>query len=490
MARLSKSQARAQLAALQARRNPPKQWNLQTYLFDKQLAFVTDHQKTLTACTSSRAGKTTSCAADLIDTALSIPGSTGLYITLSRISGKRIIWEVLKEINRTYQLKAFPNEAELTLRFPNNSIIYLMGANTDSEIDKIRGLSNVALIYVDESQAFRAFLQDLVDNVLIKRLYDLDGRLRLIGTPGPIPSGYFHKACHNPNWGHYHWTMHDNPWLLKKSGKTPEQLTAEDCAIRGVTLEDPSIRRENFGEWALDMNALMLTYNPAVNHYDKLPEGKYTYILGIDVGYRDCDALAVLAYSDMGPETYLVEEVITGNQLVPTLAKQIQDLDAKYHFKGMYADTGGLGLKVIETLIFHYGLVIEPADKAGKIHDYSLLNSALRTGMFKAKHDSVFAQDTFILKKDRDKSTSDKTVVDGHSDAVDATLYAFAFSPAYRYVPPKFKAKVNSPEWVREQEDLMKQNIMEKLKRDQALKDGSGVSWTKTKDGKDPWHDW
>ena len=79
---------------------------------------------------------------------------------------------------------------------------------------------------------------------------------------------------------------------------------------------------------------------------------------------------------------------------------------------------------------------MEPADKLGKIANYGLLNNALRTGRFYAKKDSRFAQDCNLLERDRDASTPERTVVKGHSDAVDSALYAFRESPAYGYSPP------------------------------------------------------
>lgn len=437
-----------------------------------------------------RAGKTTACAADLIHTALENPGTTGLYITLNRRSAKRIVWPELRKMQLKYNIEAEFNESDLVMKFANGSLIYCSGANNTKEIEFFRGLNNVILAYVDESQAFRSHLKELVEDILVKRLYDTNGRCRLIGTPGPLLAGYFFEASHSIHWSHHAWTMHANRFLQEKSGKTADELIQQDMQQRGVDITHPSIQRECFGRWVLDTNALLLNYTPEVNHFDQLPEGLYNYILGIDLGFDDADALSVLAYNDQSPVTWLVEEIITPNQLIGTLADQIKRLDSTYKFRQIIADTGGVGKKVIETLIYQYSLVIDPADKKGKIADYNLLNNALRTGNFRARKESRFAQDCNILKRDREKSTPDKIIVEGHSDAVDSVLYAFAFSPAYDYVPPKFTAQPGTPEYIKEQEALHKQAIIEKIQRDQALKDGNSVGLYKNKNGRDPWHDW
>ena len=234
-----------------------------------------------------------------------------LYITLARSSAKRIIWPELHKINRDFKLGGIPNESDLSFKFPNSSIIYCSGASDAPEIEKFRGLSNVALAYIDESQAFRSHIRELVEEILIKRLYDTNGRLRLIGTPGPLPAGYFYEASQSPQWSHHAWTLHANPWIEKKSGTLQvAQLIQQDCDRKGVGLDDPSIQRECFGRWVLDSNSLLLNYDPIHNHYETLPPGNYVYILGMDFGFEDADAFSVLGWRENSPDTYLIEELI------------------------------------------------------------------------------------------------------------------------------------------------------------------------------------
>ncbi len=478
-----------------------RKFDIEDFLFKEQLDFVKDPSKYVAACCSVRSGKTTACAADLIDTALKYPGTTELYITLSRGSGERIVWPDLLKINREYNLGAEVNISKLSLTFPivppysNPSIIYLFGANDDKQIEIIRGLSNVALVYIDEAQAFRELIKTLIDDIVAKRLYDTNGRCRVIGTPGPLMSGYFYDICEGVSkdgWSHHHWDMRSNPWLLKKSGLTPDQLIEQDCKRRGVTIDDPSIQRECFGRWKHDPNALLLNYDPKVNDYDVLPPGDYIYILGIDLGHSDSDSLSLLAFTKASPVTYLVDEIVTANQLTDDLAKQIKGMHVGRRIRDIVADTGGLGKKIVEDLKDRYSLMIEPADKMGKIANYRFLDNALRTGNFKAKKESKFAQDCMILERDDDKSTPDRIVVKGHSDAVDSCLYAFKLSPAYNYTPPIEKPRPGTPEYVRAEEDQHIKAIQERLKREKDMKDSKGGygAWNKNKKGIADWNQW
>src|SRR6201996_1134035 len=453
-------------------------FDIEEFLFKEQLDFVRDPARYATAVCSVRAGKTVSCAADLIDTAQGNPGTVGLYITLSRVTAKKIIWADLKRINRDYKLKAKFNETELSVQFTNSSKIYCFGAGDEVEIENIRGLSNVILAYVDESQAFRPHIKELVEDILIKRLYDTNGRCRLIGTPGPMPTGYFYEMAHSTKWSHHAWSLHKNPWITKKSGLTVEQLIQQDCDMRGVTIDHPSIQRECFGRWAKDDSSLILHYTHEKNHYDKLPEGKYSYMLGIDLGFRDSDSLSVLAWSDQSSITYLVEEIVTPSQVIDDLVGQIQVLSDKYPLSKIVCDTGGLGKKIVESLRARYPFPIDAAEKADKQGNYRLLDAAMKRGDFKARNTTRFAQDCNILEKDHGKSTPDRIVVKGHSDAVDSVLYPFKYSPAYTYRAPLAEVKYGSNEWSNAEQERMHKLLYEQtLKEENSMKDPFGLGF-------------
>lgn len=438
------------------------QFVLENILFDKQLAFVQDQSPFKVAVCSRRAGKTISCAAHLIHTALSTPDVSCLYITLSSVSGKRIIWKDLKKFVKDYGVKCKINEIELSLTFENQSIVYLSGAKDTTEIEKFRGMA-MKLVYIDECQSFRAYIKDLIDDIIGPALMDYNGTLCLIGTPGPVPTGYFHDcAVKNENWSKHHWTFFENPHIPIKAKVSHQVLFDREMKRRGIKdpVNDPSVQREWYGKWVLDADSLLIHYNADINDFNVLPQinAKWNYILGIDVGFNDADALAVLAWSDLSPHTYLVEELLVSKQGITELAAQIAVLQKRYDISKMIMDMGGLGKKIGEELSKRYLLPVEAADKVRKMENVELLNDALRTGHFKASAKSKFAEDSFLVEIDRDKSTPDRIKVSDfyHSDIIDAVLYAFKFSPAYSYEPPKApKPKWGTQEWAEDQVDEM-----------------------------------
>lgn len=466
--KITKEIALKELARRKALRAGEKGPWLEQYLFDRQLTFVRDPAPFKTGVTTRRAGKTISCAADLLETADLNPGTIGLYITLSRKNAKRLIWPEFKKIAKQFGLNAKPNESDLSLTFPNGSMIYLLGAKDRQSIEDFRGMP-VIKAYLDESQSFPAYIQQLIDDVLGPALMDYNGQLILIGTPGPIPSGYFFKLTKNPEWSHHRWSFFDNPKLpFLKKGITHQQMLERELKRRGVTIEDPSIRREWFGEWSLDEESLVYRYNEDKCHYEKLPSNiNWTYILGVDLGFEDADALAVLAYSEHSPNTYLLEEVVTKHQDLTGLCSQIDSLKKKYDITKIVIDTGGLGKKIAEEISKRYTIPMVAAEKHRKVEYIELMNDALRTGKLKIRKDSLFAFDAGMVEWDHEKSTPDKLVISKrfHSDICEAVLYAWRESYAFAYQPPEEESEYGTTKWGYKQADLMFNAELEKLEK-------------------------
>lgn len=463
-------------------------FNLQTFLFDKQLKFVEDPRPFKIAVCSRRSGKTVACAAHLVHTAINSKEVVCLYITLSRNNAKKLIWPELKKINRRYGLGASEDATELSMTFPNGSIIYCSGAKDAGEIEKFRGLA-LKLAYIDECQSFREYIRELIDDIISPALLDYAGTLCLIGTPGPIPAGFFaevagvvpDKAKESDAWSHHGWTFFDNPHIEAKSGVTHEQLINRELRRRGVTLDDPSIQREFYGRWVLDSDSLWIKYSKALNDFTELDvRHKYTYLMGIDLGYNDADAIAVLAWSETDPNTYLVEECIADKQGLTELVEQIKGLSDKYKVSKMVIDEGGLGKKLAEEMRRRHHLPVQAADKVRKQENVAFLNDALRTGRFKAKYDSNFVKDSFLVEIDRSKSTPDKIKLSDkyHSDIIDAVLYAFRESSAFTYQAKKVKPVWGSKEWQDAQGDEMWDAAQEHFSEQaEIMKNATNIGW-------------
>ena len=432
-------QERIQPAALE-RFDPSK------LCFKEQLAFIKDKSSRVVASCSRRAGKSFGCAVDLTDTCLSQPEINCLYITLTFGTAKRLVWKELLKLNKKYNLGATPNLSDLTMTYPNGSMIYLAGCSNETEVEKFLGAA-YKLIYIDEIQSFKPFIKELVNRALGPTLMDYAGTMKFIGTPAPLSQGFFWDLLQNPDNSKHSWTFWNNPHIALKSKKTHQQLMEMALKDRGVTIDDASIQREYFGRWVDDTNSLVCHYDPKVNDYDKLPPILTDFVIGVDIGFNDADAIAVIGWNKHEKVCYLVEEIVTAQQGITDLAAQIQTVYAKYKPLKIVIDQGGLGKKVAEELRKRFALPVQGAEKSRKLEYIALLNDALRTKAFFAKAESRFALDSRIIEYDWDKCTPERMVIkhDPHSDIFDAVLYGYREAIHWLSEPAKIRdnAKLN-----------------------------------------------
>lgn len=414
--------------------------------FAVQNDFINDKARFLAAQCSRRAGKTNALAIRFFKTLEKYPGSQSVYLGLTLESAMDIMWPVLEELDERYGIGCTFTPSTRTVYHPNGAKLRLYGADQKDFIKKLKGRKFPA-VAIDEAQDFGAHLQKLVDDVLTPATADYeDGWIALTGTPGPVPQGYFFEITQNKRFGYsfHEWTLIQNPYMPNPAG-----FIAELMAKREWDETNPTLLREYRNKWVLDVNSLWIHYVVAKDDYANLPPGAWHYALGIDVGFKDADALAVIGWTDDSPDVYLIEEVVAAKQGLTELVEQVNALSTRYSFDKMIMDEGGLGKKLAEEMRRRHHIPVQPADKARKQENVEILNDALRLGRFKAKKDSRFAQDSYLVQIDWDKSTPNRIVVKKkpHSDIIDAVLYAFKESPAFTYEAPPYRPARGTKEW-------------------------------------------
>ncbi len=434
--------------------------------FPKQDAFVADTSRYIDVQCSRRAGKTNGLARKFWKAMQKHPKSQCVYLALTLESAKDIMWPVLQEFNEREGWGCEFLESSTTMVAPNGSRLRILGADMKNFIKRLKGRKYPA-VGIDEAQDFGPHLQSLIDDVLTPCIADYtDSWLALTGTPGPVPQGYFFNVTYKRKYGfsHHEWTILDNPYM-----PDPEGFIADMCKRREWEPNNPTLLREWRNKWVLDVQSLWIRYNADKNDYSTLPPDNYHYIMGVDVGFKDADAISIVAWGDKSPTTYLVEELVTHKQGLTELVEQINALRLKYNPDKIVMDEGGLGKKMAEEMRRRHQLPIQAADKVRKQETVEFLNDALRTGKFMASKDSRFTQDSYLVQVDWDKSTPDKIVIKKtpHSDIIDSVLYAFKESPAYTFEAPKAAPLVGSPEWNRAENERMFEAELEGLRAEE-----------------------
>lgn len=412
-------------------------------------------------------------------------GSVALYLTDTRLHAKRILWGVLKRLNRVQELGGVPNEAELAIALPNGSHIYLGGIHHKDEIEKWRGLP-LSVVVIDEAQKTTVYLEELVNDVLGPALMDFDGQIVMAGTPAPVPAGYFYDCVQNPAWEHHEWTAFDNPWLPRKSGKPVLTLLEEECASRGVTVDDPSIQREWFGRWVYDPNSLVFRYEAQRNHYDvlpSLPAGDWECVIAGDIGWDDADALCVLRWNTTRPDLYLAEESILSKQTITQLGERLTQMVNAHNPLGVVLDFGGLGKKIAQELTQRWGLNVQAAEKERKLEHIELLNDALRTGVFHASKASRFAADCMLVEWDKTNPEKPKISDRYHSDICDAVLYGYRRAKQWLSVPePPPPLRPGSEAWLEKRAAQVQRDVEAQM---QAELDEQTRTWRERQDAEE-----
>ena len=403
--------------------------------FPKQRAFIDDPSPRKAAICSRRAGKSIGVGLFLFQEALAHPGCSCLYLAETYSQAKKGMFrQVLAKINRDHKLGATFSEAELSVRLPNGSIIYLQGADTATQQQEaIRG-SHYRLVVVDEAGSFRNELGTFYEETLEPLVADELGTICLIGTPRGIKNLFYEVTQLNkPGWSLHRWHVRDNPHMAEQFAaiESRARLLDPDFAAR------PKWRQEWESEWVIDEGSLVYHFNEARNTAPELPAGEsWLHVVGIDLGYNDDTAWVVLAYN-LHDHTIYVREVKKERHLILSqVAEFTHHLIRTYDPHALVID--GAAKQSVEEMKQRYELPLEAADKLGKADHIEMLNSDLVTGRIKLLPGTEpLSQEWEGLHWDDKALKSGRRVEDPRcpNHLSDAMLYAWRRTRAYAPQP-------------------------------------------------------
>ena len=416
-------------------------------LFGEQRRFVLSPAKLKTADCSRRAGKSHGGGGFLYTCGRLRPGSTQLYLGLTRESAEQIFWPKLKEMDEQFNLGLIFQEAKLRAVIPETgSTIRLRGADQDKLANRLRG-DAYGSVLVDEAQSFGSGLKYLIDDVLEPACIDFGGQIALAGTPGPVPAGLFYEATHGDTYEHFKWTLRDNPFI-----HDAENVLRAIRKRRGWADDNPTYLREYCGIWAYDPDALVYKFSRKTNIGKRTPGKVYNYALGIDLGYNDAFTLSIVGWSDDEPKAFICHSEAHRKTLPDFWAERIKDIQKRYDPVISVVDAGALGKPIVEQMIRRYGLPLKAAEKSEKMAHIAMMNSDFQSGILFVEPELTDLMDQYqILKKD-ENGKEDQAL---SNDLVDSALYGWRSSRHYWSAPPAIKPAVGSSEWMDAQETAM-----------------------------------
>lgn len=405
--------------------------------FEAQTKFIKDRAKYKAGFCTRRAGKSYGVGLELFNAAYYYPGTSQIYIALTRLSAERIMFkDIYSTLNRAHGLGCEFNKAKLTVEFPNGSVIYNVGMDsTPEEAEKALGQKFKKAV-LDEAGSFRRDLRPILYGIIGPALTDLDGTCTVIGTPTSLTKGLFYDivwAKTEPGWSVHRWSAFDNPYMAEKWQREIDDLTARNPLI----VETPYFKQMYLGEYCVDQSQLVYKYNDERNHGD-LPNNELIYVLGVDLGFNDPSAFVVCGYNVHDTSLYVIESFKRSQMTISDVAERIKYYQKRFNPYKIVIDNANK--QAVEEIKQRYELPIVAADKAGKAEFIEIMNSELILGKIKLCPNNELLEEEWknLIWDERSEKREEHSACDNH--LADACLYAWRH--CYQYLSrPKEKAK-------------------------------------------------
>lgn len=219
-------------------------------------------------------------------------------------------------------------------------------------------------------------------------------------------------------------------------------------------LDETTRQQLELGYWIQDSQGLVYKYKRGTNLISNLPDGEWTYVLGVDFGASQIEATSAFATWAFNrkdtSKVYLVETAKEAGLIVSTIADRIRELDDKYNYQRIVADQGALGKGYIEELKRRHQLPVWPSKKTDKLGFRKLFNGDLERGDILVCGDdcSEWIDEAENLMWDDAGIRSNG----GYADhATDAALYGWREAKHFLYQEPNRLPKKGTREYYEKQ---------------------------------------
>lgn len=448
--------------------------------FQQQIDFITHPAKLKALFCTRRSSKSYSGGLYLIDEAIKNDGCNVLFIGLTRASAKAIIWkDVLRDIDRKHNLGGRPNQTDLTLTFPNESVIYVTGVDTtEEEMIKLLG-RKYRLVIIDEASMYTVNLRNLVYGVLGPAMTDPNqrgerGTICLMGTASDFPRGLFYDVTTGaePGWKLFEWTAHDNPHVAKNWAEGLQEIAQQ----RPLYMETPQFKQWYLNQWVVDEDKLVYRFNHERNLVKELPKGLsddgWSVVLGVDLGWEDDNAFVLTAYHVNDPNLYVLKTAAKKHLTFDQVADKIQEFMRDKEWSPHKVVIDGANKQGVESMRQRSNIPFDYADKQDKATFIELCNADLVQGKVKILDEDPnrplwqeMAALVWVTDGDKIKlPKKEHPALPNHR--TDAFLYAWRNGFHYHSAPAEKKIPIGSKAWYEQQAEDIWEREKERLQKE------------------------
>lgn len=416
---------------------------------DIQRTILFTRSKYLFLMAGRRAGKSQGLSYWFADAFVQKPTARCLYIGLTITRAMAQLWQPVMSLLAELGIKVKEqSRIEGRILTEAGGVMLFGGNGSKDEREKNRG-PHWDRVAIDESQSQKELLY-LVESILSPTLIDTGGQLALAGT-GPRVRGTYWEAVFLGQWAdgrslypdalRINWNLSQNPFIPNY-----ETALAEIRAEKQLKETDSLYVREYLGRISYDDDALVLRLSDANAFVDDelaawikgQPVTDIRFTAGLDFGFTDSDAFAIICYSTSKRERWIVHEYKQNRLGTAELAAEIRrgleyvaksPLFAKVVTKEfmIYADTGAGGAINAYDLSTQYGLPVQAAYKQEKDMGIEIMQDWCRRGLLKCRRDGPFWDEslkTVYARNEQDNLTREIDHETYHPDQMDAVLYA------------------------------------------------------------------
>lgn len=439
---------------------PPDRLRDPNFVAQNQVLNDRDVRYKAVNCTR-RSGKSVGEAIDHFELCEQFPSSRTLYLGLTLDSVSEIIWDVMKELDERGKYGCKFNEVKKIVRFPNGSRIRLFGLDTsERQMKKILGQKN-RKVTIDEAGSITQDMVKICYQMIDPTLTDLapNSWFSLVGTCENIPNTFFEKVVTGKEtflpWKVYRWTAYENPHMKEQWTKQIELYKRQNPDV----IHASWFKTHYLNEWCSDDELRIIKFSDA-NFTKTLPATGLFYVLGVDLGFNDASAFAVLAYSLDAPTSWVVETFKESGYDITDVANKIKEIQRRYNITKIVVD--GANKQGVEEMKKRHRIPMVPAEKQGKASYLRMLRDDCiqkHLMIMQGKNGELVTEWEQLQWKDENKQEEDPRCQNHLSDA---TLYAWRECKHYTYDPEDAPKHVDSEEYM----DAFEEKESEELRRE------------------------